>query len=812
MMKLKFLASILFFCFTAEISIAQILITGPDNSPSNPINCTLFNDGSVQNFFDSGGALSDYGNNENEVITICPDLVNGDKISVSFATNIGFSWNVDGTDTLYIYDGSSASAPLIGAYNSVTNPNGFSVTAGWSNPQGCLTFKFVSNGSVTGTGWAANISCGNPPQPFNPHIQAFLNGSGSNVLSPADTGYVNICFGDSILFVATGTFPFAPVPPATSPGYVQNDNNCTYFWNISSGAVSSNDSVWFRPPNREGYIVTLKMTDIMNQIRVIRCKVRVSTIPSFAQMGGALHSTICLGQTSTILGGVANTDTVGVNTSQASFETGGVFAGLTYLPDGSGINSTTSISISDFSPGQTITSGSDIQEMCVTMEHSFLGDLEMVLTCPNGTQTTIFNSYNGSGGLVPGGFGGGGIFLGQADDNGNGTPGIGWDYCFKDNAVWGTFATEFAASNFTPVFFPSPGQSMSAGTYKPEQSFSNFIGCPINGNWTLTVRDNQAIDDGFIFQWGITFNPAVNPNTEYYKPMIVSEAWQTDPTIVSGQNDTAIVVKPTVLGPHSYTYSVTDNFGCTYDTTVTLHVIGLSTLPSNTLQTCDLFYQISGLTAPGIVSWSVSGKPAGSSVGFLQSASSLNPKITVSEPGNYQMTISDNVCSMSNTYTIQYLDDPHPVMRDTSLCVNNVLTLIVKGGGPGASYLWSTGSVDSTAQIIGSGTYSVNVTNTCASVSDSAKVIFFSCDLNIPNVITPNGKGSAVNELFYLKNLEFYPNTSLTIFNRWGLKLFETNNYLNDWTSTKYADGVYYYILSGPKLKEPVTGFFEIVR
>lgn len=809
-MKLHSILFILLLSLLVHHANAQIIITDADNGPSNPVNCLLFNDGSVQNFYDSGNAGASYGNNENEVITICPDLTNGNKISVAFATNIGFTWDVDASDTLFIYDGASTSDPLIGAYNSGTNPNGFYITAGWGNSTGCLTFKFVSNGATTATGWGANISCSNPPQPFDAHIQAFLNGSGTNILNPIDTGYVDICFEDSILFVANGTFPYAPVPPATTPGYSQTDDNCTYLWNISDGSSSTNDSIWFKPPNRAGYLVTLKMTDPVNLIEIIRCKVRVSTLPSFASMAGALDNTICLGETTTIIGGVTNTDTVGVEGTEGTFEVGGVFAGLTYLPDGSGTNYTTSITINDFLPGQTITSASDIDQMCITMEHSYLGDLEMMLTCPNGDSVIIFNGYSGTG-LFPGGFGGGGTFLGQANDDGNGTPGTGWPYCFADNATWGTFAAEHAASNFTNVFSPSTGQSMASGTYQPEQNFSNLIGCPINGNWTITVRDNQGIDDGYIFEWGIFFNPAINPNTEFYTPIIVSESWNADPTIISGQNDTAIVVQPTTTGPHSYTYTVTDNFGCTYDTTVTIQVVGLTISGSNG-QTCDNSYQISGVSAPGTVNWTTTVQPAGSSVIFGPTAASFNPLITVNQVGEYQFTVTDAVCNSTNTYTVEYLDDPHPVVNDTSLCNNVTLTLRATGGGPGATYLWSTGDTDSLIQPTVSGIYTVAVTNTCATVTDSAEVTLFSCDLKIPNVITPNGKGSAINEYFYLQNLEFYPGTALTIFNRWGNKIYETANYQNDWSGGKYPAGVYYYILTTSRLPEPQYGFFQILR
>ena len=109
-MNLKIIFILLFSIVNALFSHAQILITDADNGTSNPVACPSFNDGSVQNFFDSGAAAADYSSNENEVITLCPDLVNGGKLSVSFATNIGFTWDVKGSDTLYIYDGSSTAA------------------------------------------------------------------------------------------------------------------------------------------------------------------------------------------------------------------------------------------------------------------------------------------------------------------------------------------------------------------------------------------------------------------------------------------------------------------------------------------------------------------------------------------------------------------------------------------------------------------------------------------------------------------------------------------------------------------------------
>lgn len=734
-MKKQFLFAA-FLAIVFNVRSQVILITDTDNNQANPINCAVFNDGSVQNFYDSGNAGANYGNNENVDITICPSLSTGSKVSVSFGINAGFSWNVDASDTIYVYDGPTTSSPLLGKHNSSMSPNGFFYTASWNNPSGCLSFKFVSDGAVTGTGWAANITCGNPVQPFEPHILAFLNGSGSSILAPADTGYADICFNDSILFEARGDFPYSL--QSTGTGYSQDTSNCTYLWKFSDGTQKTGRKVWFKPPARSGYLVTLRMTDPVNQIEVMKCKVRVSTIPSFAGTG-PLDDTVCVGQPTQLIAGVTNTDTVGVDPTQAGFEFGGVFAGLTYLPDGSGAVYTTTVNISDFNPGQTITQASDIQQMCVVMEHSYLGDLEMRLTCPNGTNTTIFNSY--SPGMIPGGFNGGGTFLGEADDNGNGTPGIGWQYCFADNATWGNFAQEFAAGNFTNVTnppSPSTGQSMSQGQYKPEQSFANFIGCPINGNWTITIQDNLSIDDGYIFEWGVFFNPAINPNTEFYTPLISSDQWLPDPTIVTGQNDTAIIVIPNTVGPHNYTYQVTDNFGCTYDTTVTIYAFEAPTLPPGA-QVCDFSYQMSGASnSSGLpVHWTLTSSPAGASVSYSPDSLSLNPYITVSAYGDYTFSLSNGLCE----------DD-------------------------------------------------INFT--------------FICDIEVPNVFTPNGDG--INDALAFRYLEYHDNSSLKVYNRWGVKVYESADYENQWTGGNLSDGVYYFILEGPNLEKVYTGYVQLIR
>jgi gliding motility-associated-like protein len=74
------------------------------------------------------------------------------------------------------------------------------------------------------------------------------------------------------------------------------------------------------------------------------------------------------------------------------------------------------------------------------------------------------------------------------------------------------------------------------------------------------------------------------------------------------------------------------------------------------------------------------------------------------------------------------------------------------------------------------------------------------CEIDIPNIITPNNDG--VNDIFKImikdSNEPFYinfPNSKLIILNRWGNKIYESNNYQNDWDGNNAADGVYYWTL-----------------
>jgi uncharacterized repeat protein (TIGR01451 family)/gliding motility-associated-like protein len=87
-------------------------------------------------------------------------------------------------------------------------------------------------------------------------------------------------------------------------------------------------------------------------------------------------------------------------------------------------------------------------------------------------------------------------------------------------------------------------------------------------------------------------------------------------------------------------------------------------------------------------------------------------------------------------------------------------------------------------------------------------------DFSIPNAFSPNGDG--INEEWVIKNLlDIYPTNKLVIVNRWGVEVYKTNNYMNDWNGQGVGEGTYFYQLSLTSLdgkEEVFTGYLTVIK
>lgn len=111
-------------------------------------------------FYDSGGEGGEYNDDENFTLTFTP-ATSENKIKVEFTSfDVEYDNNCD-YDYLNIYNGPSTSSPLLGTFCGTALPGPFTST----HSSGSLTFRFVSDYSVTGSGWEAVISCIPPALP-----------------------------------------------------------------------------------------------------------------------------------------------------------------------------------------------------------------------------------------------------------------------------------------------------------------------------------------------------------------------------------------------------------------------------------------------------------------------------------------------------------------------------------------------------------------------------------------------------------------------------------------------------------------------
>jgi gliding motility-associated-like protein len=74
------------------------------------------------------------------------------------------------------------------------------------------------------------------------------------------------------------------------------------------------------------------------------------------------------------------------------------------------------------------------------------------------------------------------------------------------------------------------------------------------------------------------------------------------------------------------------------------------------------------------------------------------------------------------------------------------------------------------------------------------QIIPYDSALFIPNLVTPNGDRK--NDQLEIKNLLFYPDNQLTIFDRWGKKVFEARPYRQDWPNQRLSKGLYFFSFS----------------
>ncbi len=141
------------------------------------------------------------------------------------------------------------------------------------------------------------------------------------------------------------------------------------------------------------------------------------------------------------------------------------------------------------------------------------------------------------------------------------------------------------------------------------------------------------------------------------------------------------------------------------------------------------------------------------------------------------------------------------------------------------------GSVSNQATVFGTAPSGIIVNDLSDSTSNSGNSVTITeikgCQIEVFNAVTPNNDGN--NDYFYIRGLDCFTDNSVEIYNRWGVKVFETANYDNNSRVFKgYSEGrvtisqpdalpngTYYYILKYKDINGIIsfkTGFLYLTK
>ncbi len=436
--------------------------------------------------------------------------------------------------------------------------------------------------------------------------------------------------------------------------------------------------------------------------------------------------------------------------------------------------------------------------------------------------------------------------------------------------VWSTGATT-STINVVPlvtttytlhVFTPSTTCQDSAmvtiyvtPSIKSTIAVSSDTVCP-GGSVTLTVSSSSG-PPSYIWNTGattssITVNPAFT--TTYY--VITAGKCANDsigqvitvvptPTVAITSSDTVCKGTPVTVTASGATTYLWSNGSTTNPTTITINsdstisVIGSNGGCKDSIKKRIKIYSGLVVTTSRDTVCSGAGKavisvsPSGGHSPYTYAWNngitwdSAGPLTVTPPPYQYICTITDG-CGDISIDTVNVVVRPAPAISfyptpDTIDGGGFVNFVNLTGGNN--TYYWTLGDGSTSSDTTPfheyniAGTYIVTLvaTNQYGCTDTLTKDIYVIEQIVVPNVFTPNGDG--VNDVLHIRagSMQTF---NFQIFNRWGQKIFETNNPNIDWTGRSSSgvmetDGTYYYVLdatdyAGKNFK--LDGYIQLIR
>ena len=296
------------------------------------------------------------------------------------------------------------------------------------------------------------------------------------------------------------------------------------------------------------------------------------------------------------------------------------------------------------------------------------------------------------------------------------------------------------------------GATLPSGTYESVQTWGNLDGCPLNGVWQMEICDLWGSDNGFVFDWAIQFADSLYPAELSFTPTFGLECdstfWET---------------------PQMAQHNVLSGAWNCADVGVTVETPGIQTYTAHATNNFGCEY-----TQDVQVEYVAFSPFIESSQDIFCGGSPVELEVIVSNGASGDLTVnwteSDYLSELTGTVVYASGFDQPEIFEATVAQEFE--------GYPGLL-------CEATAQ-----------------------VLIGTCEITIPNVVTPYSS-SGTNDNFAIPGIQSYGGVGLTILNRWGSVVFQTDDFgvqpFWDCAADGASSGVYYYILSIPVEEGPLV-------
>ncbi len=268
--------------------------------------------------------------------------------------------------------------------------------------------------------------------------------------------------------------------------------------------------------------------------------------------------------------------------------------------------------------------------------------------------------------------------------------------------------------------------------------------------------------------------------------------------VFSGPGVTGTQFNPATAGAGThtlrYTFTVGQNCSTFKEQTIVVNPAGTLTInPVNPLCINDNAITLQATPAGGTFS------------GTGVSGNQFNP--SVAGAGSHVVTYTNGPCATPVTTTIVVNNLPTAnAGQDVSTTVGAAVTLQATGTA-GATYSWSPAQWLSSATVLtpsvtplqtGSFPYTLTVSlgGNCVATDDVVVTVTGPC-VDPKSAFTPNNDG--FNDRWIVSNGPCAQQLKVSVYNRWGGIVFQSDNYSNNWDGTRSGkpvpDGTYYYVI-----------------